>query len=309
MRFMLMIKGNEESEAGVLPSKRLMEAMIRYNDELVQAGALLAAEGLHPSTMGARVKFTVGRPAVTVGPFANAKEIVSGYWLIRAKSKQAAVEWAKRIPFEAGERAAEGDGTRQIEVRRVFELEDFPVGEVESGWREAEAEFRARAAGSAADPASGGGAAKHLKRFIIFRKADKDTEAGGMPSEELLAAMGAYNDEMIKAGVVLAGEGLQPSSMGARVYTSAGKQAVVDGPFPETKELLAGFTLIQVESLQEALDWVKRWPAIDANGEVELGVRQVFGPDEFAAAFTPELAKADEVQRQLIAAQQWPPDY
>ena len=141
MRFMLLIKGNERTEAGVLPSKRLMEEMIKFNDSLVDAGALLAAEGLHPSSMGARVKFTRGKPAATDGPFVDAKEIVSGYWLIRAKSVQAAVEWAKRIPFEPDESAADSGDVGQIEVRQVFELEDFPVGEHESGWREAEAEF------------------------------------------------------------------------------------------------------------------------------------------------------------------------
>jgi hypothetical protein len=306
MRFMLLIKGTKQTEAGVLPSKRLMERMIRYNAELVDAGALLAAEGLHPSSMGARVKFTGGKPAVTDGPFAEAKEIIAGYWLIRAKSLQAAVEWAKRIPFEAGESAANRGDVGQIEVRQVFELEDFPVSEHESGWREAEAEFQAR---SATGRSSGGGAAKHLKQFIIFRKADRNSEAGVMPSEKLLAAMGAYNEGMTKAGVLLAGEGLRPSSMGARVYYSAGKHAVVDGPFTDTEDLVAGFTLIQAKSLKEALDWVKRWPAIDAESDVELEVRQVFGPDEFAAEFTPELAEADEYQRQLIAAQQWPPDY
>jgi hypothetical protein len=309
MRFMLMIKGTKQSEAGGLPSKKLMYEMIRYNDALLDAGALLAAEGLHPSSMGARVKFAGGRPTETGGPFAEVREIIAGYWLIRAKSKQAAVDWAKRIPFEGGESAANGGDMHQIEVRQVFELEDFPVGEHESGWREAETEFRERAAGSAAGPAFGGGAAKGLKQFIIFRMADKNTEAGVMPSEKLLSAMGAYNEEMIKAGVMLAGEGLKPSSMGARIYTSAGKHTVVDGPFTESEELIAGFTMILARSLQEALDWAKRWPAIDGESEVELEVRQLFGADEFAAHFTPELAEADEHQRQLMAARQWPPEY
>jgi hypothetical protein len=130
-----------------------------------------------------------------------------------------------------------------------------------------------------------------------------------MPSETLLAAMGAYNQEMNKADVLLAGEGLKPSSMGARVYYSAGKHTVVDGPFSESKELIAGLTMIQAESRAEALDWAKRWPAIAAEGEVELEVRQVFGADEFAAEYAAELARADAYQRQLIAALQWPPEY
>jgi hypothetical protein len=306
MRFLMMIKGDEQSEAGVLPSERLMEAMIKYNDELVHAGALLAAEGLHPTSLGARVKFTGGRPTVTGGPFVPAKEIIAGYWLIQTNSQEAAIEWAKRIPFDAGESTANTGASGQIEVRQVFELEDFPVGEKESGWREAEVELRARAAAS---PASAGTSAKGLKQFIIFRKADKNSEAGVMPSEELLTTMAAYNRQMIEAGVLLAGEGLKPSSTGARVYYSGGKRSVVDGPFDEATDLIAGFTVIRAKSQKEALDWAKRWPAIDAESEVELEVRQLFGADEFAAEFAAELAEADEFQRQLIAAQQWPPEY
>lgn len=309
MRFMLMIKGTKQTEAGLLPSKRLMERMIAFNAALVDAGALLAAEGLHPSSTGARVKFTGGKPAVANGPFPVTEEIVAGYWLIRAKSKEAAIEWAKSVPFEVAVRASDRDDTGQIEVRPVFELGDFPIGERESRWREAKAEFRARAAQYAAGPASGGSAAKGLKRFVIFRKADQDTEAGVTPGEVLLAAMGSYNEEMNKAGVLLAGEGLQPSSKGERVYHSAGKQTVVDGPFAGTRELVAGFTLIQTGSLAEALDWARRWPPVDGDGEVELEVRQLFGADEFAAEYTAELARADAYQRQLIAALQWPPEY
>ena len=100
-------------------------------------------------------------------------------------------------------------------------------------------------------------------RFMLIRKADKDTEAGVMPSEELLTAMLKYNEELVKAGVMLQGEGLQPSSKGARVRFSSGKPIVIDGPFTETKELIAGFTMIQVKSKEEAIEWVKRWPAID----------------------------------------------
>jgi hypothetical protein len=119
-------------------------------------------------------------------------------------------------------------------------------------------------------------------RFMIIRKADKDTEAGVMPSEALLSAMGRYNEEMIKAGVMLAGEGLQPSSKGARIKFSGGVPTIIDGPFTETKELIAGFTIIEVGSKEEALAWVRRWPALDGGGEVELELRQVFELSDFA---------------------------
>lgn len=138
-------------------------------------------------------------------------------------------------------------------------------------------------------------------RFMIIRKADRDTEAGVMPSEQLLADMMKYNEEMVKAGVMLAGEGLHPSAKGLRVKFSGGKPTVIDGPFAEAKELIAGFTMIEVGSREEALAWVRRWPASDANGEVELELRQVFEADDFGEEFTPELRKQEERLREQVA--------
>ena len=137
-------------------------------------------------------------------------------------------------------------------------------------------------------------------RFMILRKADKQTEAGIMPSAALLAAMGAYMAEMNQAGVLLSGDGLQPSVKGARVTFSSGKPSVIDGPFAETKELVAGFCIIQVTSKQEAIDWVKRWPPLD--GDVELEIRQLFEAEDFGAEFTPELRCQEERMRQDSAA-------
>ncbi|MPY71409.1 MAG: YciI family protein [Alphaproteobacteria bacterium] len=139
-------------------------------------------------------------------------------------------------------------------------------------------------------------------RFMILRMADKDTEAGAMPSEELLGAMGAYMQEMTDAGVLLGGEGLQASSKGARVRFSDGKPTVTDGPFTESKELIAGYCLIQVASRQEAIDWVRRWPALDADGNVTIGIRQVFEAEDFGEEFTPEMRAAEEKMRTEAAA-------
>ena len=139
-------------------------------------------------------------------------------------------------------------------------------------------------------------------RFMIIRKADKNTEAGVMPSQQLLAAMMNYNEEMMKAGVMLEGKGLQASSKGARVKFSGGKPSVIDGPFAETKELIAGFTMIQAKSKEEAIEWVKRWPALDADGEVELEIRQVFEADDFGPELTPEIRKQEERLRAQAAA-------
>ena len=125
-------------------------------------------------------------------------------------------------------------------------------------------------------------------RFMLLVKANKDTEAGVLPSEQLLTEMGKFNEELVKAGVMLAGEGLQPSSKGARVKFSGTKRTVIDGPFAEAKELIAGFWLIEVKSKEEAIEWVKRVPN-PTGEESEIEIRQVFEAEDFGAEFTPEL--------------------
>jgi hypothetical protein len=140
-------------------------------------------------------------------------------------------------------------------------------------------------------------------RVMVIVKANKDTEAGVMPSTELLAAMGKYNEELVKAGVMLAGEGLHPSSKGARVKFSGTKRTVVDGPFTEAKELIAGFWLWQVKSKEEAIEWAKRIPN-PTGEEGEIEIRQVFEAEDFGAEFTPELREQEERVRAQVAAQQ-----
>jgi hypothetical protein len=137
-------------------------------------------------------------------------------------------------------------------------------------------------------------------RFMILLKADQTTEAGTLPDEKLLTEMGKFNEELVKAGVLLAAEGLQPSSKGARVRFSGSKRTVIDGPFAETKELVAGFWLIQVKSKAEAIEWVKRCPL---GGEAEVEICQVFEASDFGEAFTPELRKAEERMRERVAKQ------
>ncbi|MEN2507442.1 YciI family protein [Stutzerimonas stutzeri] len=137
-------------------------------------------------------------------------------------------------------------------------------------------------------------------RFMVMIKANQDTEAGVMPSEEVLAAMGQYNEELVNAGVMLGGEGLHPSSRGARVRFSDGQTSVVDGPFAETRELIAGYWLFQTGSLQETIDWVKRCPA-SAIGDSEIEIRQIFEAEDFGAEFTPELREQEERLRARIS--------
>jgi hypothetical protein len=137
-------------------------------------------------------------------------------------------------------------------------------------------------------------------RFMILIKAGKNTEAGVMPDKKLLTEMGNFNDELVKAGVMLAGEGLHPTSKGARVRFSGAKRTVIDGPFAESKELIAGFWIWNVKSKEEAIEWVKRCPN-PTGAESEIEIRQVFEAEDFGAEFTPELRQQEERQRAEIA--------
>jgi hypothetical protein len=139
-------------------------------------------------------------------------------------------------------------------------------------------------------------------RFMILVKADKNSEAGVLPDEKLLTEMGKFNEELVKASVMLAGEGLQPSSKGSRVKFSGSKRTVIDGPFAETKELIAGYWVWQVKSKDEAIEWVKRCPnpAVDGK-EGEIEIRQIFEAEDFGAEFTPELRAQEERMREQVA--------
>ena len=136
-------------------------------------------------------------------------------------------------------------------------------------------------------------------RFMVMVPASKESEAGVLPSEEMLTKMGRFNEEMVKAGVMLAGEGLQATSKGARIKFSGGKQTVTNGPFTESKELVAGFWIIQVKSKEEAIEWIKRAPF---EGDVEVEIRQIFEAEDFGDALTPEIREQEERLRRQAAA-------
>src|SRR5688500_5115416 len=140
-------------------------------------------------------------------------------------------------------------------------------------------------------------------RFMIIRKADADTEASVMPTQALVTAMMKFNEEMVNAGVMTGGDGLKPTDRGARVRFSKGKPTVIDGPFAEAKELIAGYTLINVKSKAEALEWAKRWPAEDGNGNVELEIRELYEADDFGDQFTDEIRHYEDLLRAKIAQQ------
>ncbi|MEP6800727.1 MAG: YciI family protein [Acidobacteriota bacterium] len=139
-------------------------------------------------------------------------------------------------------------------------------------------------------------------RFLVIVKANKDSEMGALPDEKLLAEMGRFNEELANAGVLLAAEGLHPTSKGARVRFSGDRRTVIDGPFSETKELIAGFWLFQVKSKEEAIEWVKRSPNPFPDRDSEIEIRQVFEADDFGAEFTPELRAQEERIRAQAAA-------
>ena len=250
MRFMMLVKASQGLRGG--GSARREDPV---GDRQVQRGSgqgRRAARGRRApgELQGARVRYSNGKFTVIDGPFAETKELIAGFWLIQAKSREEAIEWAKRVPFQEGE----------VEVRPLFELPDFPVDPAEKpdGWREKEEQFRA------APPARKPGTI----RYMGILKADRDTEAGVLPDEKFLSAMGAFFEEGVKAGVILSGEGLQPSSKGARVRYSGSKRTVIDGPFAETKELIAGYAILQFTSKAEAIEWTKRFVQVDAPGRL-----------------------------------------
>jgi hypothetical protein len=268
MRFMMIVKSNAKSEAGLLPSEAELEAIGKYNARLIESGVMLAAEGFHTSSLGTRVRITGATTTIFDGPFPETNELVAGYWVIRVASKDEAVEWAKRIPF--------GEGA--VELRRVFELEDFPLdpSETPDGWRATETELR-----DAAAPARKAG----TKRYVSLLKADRHTEGGVLPNEQLASDMGALIEEMAQKGALLGGEGLFPSAQGVRVRFDGERRTVVDGPFAETKELIAGFTLYQAATKAEAVEYARRCLAIHMHGtgvgSGEIEVRQVLELEDF----------------------------
>ena len=223
--------------------------IIRKADRNTEAGvfhdAALPATRLEPSATGSRVKFTGGKATVVDGPFADGSDLIAGFTFIEAGSRQEAIEWVKASP------ELRGAGDVEIEIREGGCPGGLP-GVVQ-----------AKPSGSA-----------RPKQFVILLKSDSSAETGFIPDAKVLDAMGKWNDDAVAAGVMLAGEGLQPSARGARVKFSKGKPSVVDGPFTEAKELVAGFWLIQVSSKDDAIEWVKNYPYPIA-GEGEVEIRQV----------------------------------
>jgi len=249
MRFMLLVKATKDFESGRQPDEKMMSDMANWTEELIKAGARIATDRLHPSSKGARVRYAKGQVQVTDGPFAESKELIAGYCLIQTSSLAEAVGWAKRVPFQEGE----------IEVRPLHELIEV----------------------SSDPPATRPG----TTRYVGLVKSDSDVEAGKFPDEKSVADMGAFLSEAAKAGVFLSGQALRPSSKGARVRYSGRNRQVIDGPFAESKEVVAGFMLLQFKSREEAIAWTRHFVEVDAPGrlghESECEIRPVFEYEDY----------------------------
>jgi hypothetical protein len=194
--------------------------------------------------------------------------------MLDVKTKEEAVAWARRVPIDPA-------SASRIELRPLMEMADFPVQDDESGWREQETDLRGGDPNgplrAPVPPADGG----RKLRYLLMFKADAHSEAGGLPNQRQLTEMGDLMAEMVSNGMLLAGEGLRPSAHATRLRFDRGKPTVIDGPFAETKEMIAGFIMMQASSREEALDWATRGMRIHGDGEAE--VRRVFDPEDLAA--------------------------
>ena len=281
MRFMIIRKADKKTEAGVLPPRELVGVMGQYNQTLAAAGGVFDGAGLKPSVHGKRVRLAAGKVTVTDGPFSEAKELVGGFSIFEAPTRAAAIELLRRWP------TLDGDGDVDLELRQVYEMSDFPVdpSEKPGGWRDQEEAARAQLdAGKAPTPPP---RKPGTKRYMIALRADRQTESGELPKPEAFERMGALMEEAVKSGAMLGGEGLKPSRLGARATMRDGKVTVVDGPFTETKELIAGYTLLQTATIDEAVDFAKRWLRIhvEVSGESEgqIEVRPLYEMEDFAS--------------------------
>lgn len=258
MRFIGMHRTDSATEAGVLPSPELVMAMGKLTEEMAKAGVLRAGEGLHPSSKGVRLNFSGGKRSVTDGPFTESKGLIAGFVIIRVTSMDEAIEWATRF--------ADVVGDVEIDIRPVVEFWDLGFGSKPEGLT--------------------------TTRYMLAHKGDRNYEAGVLPAPELMTRMDSLMEEMTKAGVFLTAEGIKPSSKGVRLHYSRGKQTVTDGPFTEAKELIAGYAIFEVESLQEAVEW--SWRFAEVMGEVEMDLRPLFEESDINPEIASELGETGQ---------------
>jgi len=246
MKFMMMHKTDAYYESGGKPSKELIASVGQMIGDMARKGKLLAGDGLGPSAQGVRLNFTGGKRTMTPGPFTGGNELVAGFAVMRVHSIDEAVEWASRYAAVVGD--------AEIDVRPANEPWDIGLGEKPKGLA--------------------------TRRYIAMHKASAKTESGGPPTAAQMEAMGKLIGEMQQAGVLLATASLEPSFGAMRLRNFGGKNTVVDGPFAESKELVGGFAIVELESRDEAVRWAQRYASV--LGEIELDIRAVAGWTTFA---------------------------
>ncbi len=245
MRVMLMHRTNPSLEAGVPPSQELIAGVGRMIGEMAQAGVFLDGTGLRSSSLGVRLDFVAGTRTITRGPFSGRNERTAGVCVLRVRSLDEAIEWASRFGAIIGD--------AQIDIRPVTEPWDL---------------------GLAPKPSD-----QPTSRYMAVYKADEQFEAGGLPTPAIVAAIERLKEEMAAAGSYLAAHLLQPSARAKRVGGAGGKPTVIDGPFAESKELIAGFALLRLNSMDEALAWAH--PYASCLGDIELEVHPLREPSDF----------------------------
>lgn len=246
MRIMMMHKSDADTEAGKLPSPQLIAGMGKLMEEVGRSGMLLGGEGLLASSKGVRLNFKGGKRTITKGPFVGNNELPAGFAIVKVESLDVAIEWATRF--------AEVVGDVEIDVRPVTEYWDLGVMPKPPGLT--------------------------TTRYMMMHKANAASEAGVPPTPELMEKMGKLMEEMHQAGIFVAGEGLHRSATATRLQFKGGKCTVTDGPFAESKELIAGYVILNVPSKAEAIAFAPRFAAIV--GDVEIDVRQVAEESDFA---------------------------
>ena len=259
MRVLVIVKSTPEIEAKEMPEAemtQMFEEMGKYNEELVNAGLMLSAEGLLPSTNGARVLFSGADRSVVDGPFTEAKELVAGFWIWKVDSMEQAIDWALH-PARRFARHRRGQADRRRTAMRV----------------------------------------------MVMVKLTPGLEAAVQPTEELFAAMGKYNEELVNAGIMLSGEGLVPTEKAKIVHFKGDDRSVIDGPFAEAKEFIGGFWIWKVDSMDQAIEWAKRCPN-PMGLESDLELRPIAEMGDMPAEFTPELQEQEARLRDQIEKNQ-----
>lgn len=245
MRYIWMHKADTDSETGVPPSPELIARMGTLMTEMAKSGVLIAGEGLQPSSMSVRLRFSKAERTVTQGPLEGSNELLAGFAVVRMKSMDEAIEWASRFG------RAIGDG-------------EIDIGQIKEPW---DLGLRPRPPG-------------HSTRFMIMQKLGPGTEANSTVTSRGMKQFSKWTGEMEEAGVLLSSERLQPSSKGARLKFSGGKSKVIDGPFTEAKELIGGYCIAQVNSKEEAIEWASRFAKLlgssRAEGVVELDIMPLY---------------------------------